>query len=138
MTEQLQVGQGSQQKELQEKLWAELHELWSCKEEQRREPRADTGPFVPLRPSAAEFIPSITPFPTGTDGNMPRTGATYWTELEKVTILAVSLRGAALTVLSNLLVDRCSNYRALVTALENRFGTAHQAELHRIKLRNRA
>ena len=131
------MGQGSQQKELQEKLWAELHELWSCKEEQRREPRADTGPFVPLRPSAAEFIPSVTPLPTGTDGNMPRTGATYWKELEKATVLAVSLREAALTVLSNLLVDRCCDYRARVTALENHFGMVHQAELHKMKLRNR-
>ena len=61
----------------------------------------------------------------------------HWTEVEKATLLAVSLRGTALTVLSNLLADHCSDYRALVTALENHFGTAHQAELHRMKLRNR-
>ena len=57
--------------------------------------------------------------------------------MEKATLLAVSLRGAASTVLSNLQPDRRSDYRALVTALENRFGTAHQAELHRMKLGNR-
>ena len=57
----------------------------------------------------------------------------HWTEVEKATLLAVSLRGAALT---NLLADSRSNYRELVTALENRFGMAHQAERHRMKLRN--
>ena len=60
----------------------------------------------------------------------------HWTEVEKATLLVVSLRGAALPVLSNLPADRRSDYRALVTALENRFGTVHQAELHRMKLRN--
>ena len=61
----------------------------------------------------------------------------HWTEMEKATLLAVTLIGAASTVLSNLLADRRSDYRALMTALENRFGTAHQAELHGMKLRNR-
>ena len=60
-----------------------------------------------------------------------------WLEVERATLLAVSLRGAASTVLSNLPVERRSDYTALVTALENRFGTAHQAELNRMKLRNR-
>ena len=55
------------------------------------------------------------------------------TEVEKAMLLAVCLRGAASTVLSNLPVDRQSNYMALMTALENHFGTA---ELHRMKLRN--
>ena len=163
LTEKLQAGQASLRKELQEELRTELRELRSSEEERRREPRAETGPFVPLRPSAAEFIPSMTPLPTGTDGSVSRAGATqrpplydgrsswdayitqfemlaqlnHWTEMEKATLLAVSLRGAASTVLSNLPADRRSDYRALVTALENRFGTAHQAELHRMKLRNR-
>ena len=57
--------------------------------------------------------------------------------MEKATLLVVSVRGAALPALSNLPADRRSDYRVLVTALENRFGTAHQAELHRMKLRNR-
>ena len=60
----------------------------------------------------------------------------HWTEMEKVTLLAVNLRGAASTVLSNLPADHQSDYRALVTALQNRFGTAHQAQLHRTKLGN--
>ena len=60
----------------------------------------------------------------------------HWTEVEKAILLAVSLRGVALTVLSNLPADRCSNYRVLVTALENHFWMVHQAELHRMKLRN--
>ena len=105
----------------------------------------------------------MTPLHTGTDGSVSRAGATqrpplydchsswdahitqfemlaqlnHWTEVEKATLLAVSLRRAALKVLSNLLADHRSDYRALVTALENRFGTVHQAELHRMKLRNR-
>lgn len=61
-----------------------------------------------------------------------------WNEVEKATYLAVSLKGPALTVLSNTSRDNLYNYSSLVTALEARFGSAHQAELHRIKLKNRA
>ena len=79
--------------------------------------QAETGPSIPLRPSATEFIPSMTLLPTGTDGSMPRADATqrpplydgrsswdahttqfemlvqlnHWTEVEKATLLAVSL-----------------------------------------------
>ena len=141
---------------------AELRELQSPEEEWRREPRVETGPLVFLHPSAIEFIPFMTPLPTGTDKCMPRAGATqrpplyeghslwdayitqfemlaqlnHWMEVEKVALLAVSLKGAASMVLSILPADCRSNYRALVTALEYLFGTAHQAELHRMKLRN--
>ena len=74
-TEKLQAGQASLRKELQEELRAELRELWSSEEEQRREPRPEAGPFVPFL--ATEFIiPSMTPLPTGTDGSVPRAGAT--------------------------------------------------------------
>ena len=76
LTEKLQADQASLRKELQEELRAELRELRSSEEERRREPRPETGPFVPLRPSATEFIPSVTPLPTGTDGSVPRAGAT--------------------------------------------------------------
>ena len=76
LTEKLQAGQVSLRKELQEELRAELRELRSSKEQWRREPRADTGPFIPLRPSAAEFIPSMIPLPIGTDGSVSRAGAT--------------------------------------------------------------
>lgn len=125
-----------------------------------------TKPSLPLRPEATAFIPfsSSLPLSPGSDsGGVHRAGATQrpplydgrsswdayvtqfgmlahlnnWNEEEKATLLAVSLRGAALTVLSNLPAERRGDYRALVTALENRFGTAHQAELHRMKLRNR-
>ncbi len=61
----------------------------------------------------------------------------HWSERQKTTFLAVSLRGPALTVLTNLPEERRNNYEALVAALQNRFGTAHQAELHRMKLKNR-
>lgn len=61
----------------------------------------------------------------------------HWSEEEKATLLAKSLRGAALTVLSHLLVERRGDDRTLITALENRFGTTQQAELHRMKLRSR-
>ena len=60
-----------------------------------------------------------------------------WNEMEKATYLAVSLKGPALTVLSNIPHDNLYNYSSLITALEARFGSAHQAELHRIKLKNR-
>ena len=123
-----------------------------------------TKPSPSLRPGATAFIPSSSPLSTGSDsGGVRRAGATQrpplydgrsswdayvtqfgmlahlnnWNQEEKATLLAVSLRGAALTVLSNLPAERRGNYQALVTALENRFGTAHQAELHRMKLRNR-
>ena len=60
-----------------------------------------------------------------------------WTEEEKATYLAVSLKGSARTVLSNLPAKSLYSYDALVAALETRFGTAHQAELHRIRLKGR-
>ena len=60
-----------------------------------------------------------------------------WSEEEKATYLAVSLKGPALTVLSNIPRDNLYDYASLVSALESRFGSSHQAELHRIKLKNR-
>ena len=60
-----------------------------------------------------------------------------WSNKEKATYLAVSLRGSALTVLSNLPIDSRCDYEALATALESRFGFTHQAELNRMKLRSR-
>ena len=60
-----------------------------------------------------------------------------WTEAEKATYLAVSLKGPALTVLSNLPAANLYNYSSLVTALDSRFGSSHQAELHRMKLKSR-
>ena len=60
----------------------------------------------------------------------------HWTEVEKATYLAGSLKGPALTVLSNLPPNDLYNYSSLVTALDARFGNSHQAELHRMKLKN--
>ena len=61
----------------------------------------------------------------------------HWNGEEKSTYLAVCLRGSALTVLSNIPADKIYNYDDLVSALEARFGNAHQSELHKIKLRCR-
>ena len=60
----------------------------------------------------------------------------HWTEV-KATYLAVGLKGPALTVLSNVPPDNLYNYSSLVTALDARFGSSHQAELHRMKLKSR-
>ena len=60
-----------------------------------------------------------------------------WSEVEKATHLAVSLRGTALTVLTNLTPERRRDYNTLTAALENRFGSGHQAELNRAKLQGR-
>ncbi len=61
-----------------------------------------------------------------------------WRTEEKATYLAVSLRGPALAVLSNVPEASLYDYEALVAALEARFGDAHQAELHRMRLKNRS
>ena len=61
-----------------------------------------------------------------------------WTEVEKATYLAVSLKGPALTVLSNLPSEHLYNYSSLVSALDACFGSSHQAELHRMKLKSRS
>ena len=56
-------------------------------------------------------------------------GKPNWTEQEKATHLAISLRGSALTVLTNLPEEQHSDFSALSAALKNRFGNNHQAEL---------
>ena len=61
-----------------------------------------------------------------------------WTDAQKATYLAVSLKGPALTVLSNLPAGQLYNFQSLVSALDTRFGSAHQAELYRMRLKNRA
>ena len=58
----------------------------------------------------------------------------HWNNQEKATYLAVSLRGSALTVLTNLPEEQHNNYAALTAALEKRFGSSHQAELNRANL----
>ena len=61
----------------------------------------------------------------------------HWTEQEKATHLAISLRGSAVTVLTNLPEEQRSDFSALSAALKNRFGNNHQAELNRAHLRTR-
>jgi hypothetical protein len=61
-----------------------------------------------------------------------------WTEGEKAAFLASSLKGHALTVLSNLSSEHRSHYPSLVAALESRYGSQRQAELNRMKLRSRS
>jgi len=161
LSEHWQAGQSSLCKELQEEFWAELLVLRSSEEVQQKEQleHTETKPSLSLRPGAPEFIPScsLPPLFTGADScSTHRAGTTqwpllydgrssyltqfrmlahlnHWSKEEKATLLAVSLRGVALTVLSNLPAERRSDYQALVSALENHFGTAHQAELHRMK-----
>lgn len=61
----------------------------------------------------------------------------HWTDVQKAIILAVNLRGAAATVLTNLSSEDRQNYEVLTVALESRFGSAHQTELNRARLRAR-
>ena len=60
-----------------------------------------------------------------------------WSNGEKATYLVVSLRGPALTVLTNIPADQRGDYDVLVGALDKRFGSDHRAELNRVKLRGR-
>ena len=60
-----------------------------------------------------------------------------WNDLDKAAYLAISLRGPAATVLTNLPPDQRQDYTALTAALQARFGTAHQTELNRMKLKAR-
>ena len=56
--------------------------------------------------------------------------------MEKATYLVVSLKDSALSELSNLSPDNLYDYSSLVTVLEAHFGSAHQAQLHRMKLKS--
>ena len=60
-----------------------------------------------------------------------------WNHKEKAMQLAVSLRGSAVTALTNLPADRRDDYDALTSALRSRFGSEHQTELNQAKLRSR-
>lgn len=54
--------------------------------------------------------------------------------MQKATCLAMSLRGSALTILTFHQTSAVST--RVYSALDNRFGTAHQTELNRVKLKN--
>ena len=62
----------------------------------------------------------------------------HWTEQQKATYLTISLRGQALTVLTNLPKEQHGDFTALATALKNRFGNNHHTELNRAHLRSHA
>ena len=61
----------------------------------------------------------------------------HWSIAERATYLAISLRGPALTVLTNISPDHKGEYATLVAALNKRFGSAHQADLNKAKLKGR-
>ena len=119
-----------------------------------------------VRSSAPEFVPSLCPStgpfreaassvaggaqlqkPPPFDGRSPWDAyklqfemlATVngWTSAQKATYLAVCLRGPALTVLTNISADHRGDYSVLIAALDRRFGSAHRAELNRVKLKGR-
>ena len=50
--------------------------------------------------------------------------------------MAVSLKGAAVNVLNGIPADQLYDYDTLLAALEAHFGSGHQAELNRMKLKN--
>ena len=60
-----------------------------------------------------------------------------WSNSAKAAYLAISLRGSAVTVLTNLPPERRQDYEALTTALATRFGVTHKTELHRMRLKAR-
>ena len=60
-----------------------------------------------------------------------------WSDAEKAAYLAISLRGPAATVLTNLPPEQRQSYEALTIALDTRFGLSHQTELNRMRLKAR-
>ena len=61
----------------------------------------------------------------------------HWGEQDKAAHLLVSLRGPATGVLTSLPPEQRQDYPSLTAALELRFGTKHQVELNRMRLRHR-
>jgi hypothetical protein len=59
------------------------------------------------------------------------------TEQQKAAYLAISLRGSAQMVLTNLSEEQRRDYTALSAAFQNRFGNTRQIELNRAQLRGR-
>ena len=60
-----------------------------------------------------------------------------WNDKVKAMYLAANFRGSAQCVLGDLDDDSRHDYTALVTALNNRFGSNNQKELFRVQLKNR-
>ena len=59
----------------------------------------------------------------------------HWRDVEKAVYLVISLRGPAATESTNLQQDLYQDYTSLITALQSQFGTAHQTELNRMRLK---
>ncbi len=145
---------GTHREELRAEVKAELQKLEDTITE------CATSRFS-LRSAAPVFVPSEEPEGETVVGGAPRMAykpATYdgktawdayftqfellsqmnhWNRKERAMQLAVSLRGSAVTVLTNLPASRRDDYDALTSALRSRFGSEHQAELNRAKLRAR-
>lgn len=60
-----------------------------------------------------------------------------WSQEQKASFLATSLKGNATMVLSNLSQENRQDFNTLAKALENRFGATHQSELARAKFKTR-
>ena len=60
-----------------------------------------------------------------------------WDQTTKATYLAVSLSGPAQAVLGDLDRSQRTNFKELVSALNNRFGNRSRTEMFRVTLRNR-
>ena len=148
------------QSELREELQSELREeLQSELREKLAAAAASAGdPGSTLSPTARPFVPGSEPGAgRAAYGHVQRAapydgknawdayhtqfellaGVNRWSNTEKATYLAVSLRGPAATVLTNLSPEQRCDYRALTAALESRFGSMHQTELNRAKLKAR-
>ena len=152
--------QMSLREELREELQSELREeLQSELREKLAAAAATAGdPGSTLSPTARPFVPGSEPEEgRAAYGHVQRAapydgknawdayhtqfellaGVNRWSNTEKATYLAVSLRGPAATVLTNLPPEQRCDYRALTAALESRFGSMHQTELNRAKLKAR-
>ena len=64
-------------------------------------------------------------------------GMNQWNDEQKGNYLSTSLKGSGLSLLGNLPSDTRQDYKELVAALEGRFGSAHQQELHCSKFKSR-
>ena len=145
---------------LRDELLGELETRFTTKEQLESAINKSSTRSSPLSVSAPEFVPSsdVVPGQSAVHGHQiqrpqPFSGDTpwdayklqfemlaeinKWSEDEKASFLAISLRGPALTVLTNLPPEGRRTYTVLVAALDKRFGTAHQTELNRMKLRSR-
>lgn len=143
---------------LRDELLGELETRFTTKEQLESAINKRSTRSSPLSVSAPEFVPSSDvvpgqgvahriqhPQPFGGDAPWDAYKLQFemlaeinkWSDEEKASFLAISLRGPALTVLTNLPPEGRRTYTVLVAALDKRFGTAHQTELNRMKLRNR-